>query len=188
VRHIALLLLLGLVSTPSFAQTADQRRNVRPRRIPAKLRAEPPQRWSKSSEDIFAEDAFSLLGEKPAPGPPPPAPPKPAAPPPFDRSAVMKELENAEKALAEVLADEKRFRSRRKDFEKSVKVLLDNAESIVTKDSEYKEDDTYMEFAKALHDTAKAIPATLKTDGFGGMGVAVGKLKKTCNACHDKYR
>jgi cytochrome c556 len=190
VKRIIVLLLLGFASDPCVAQTTDQRRTVRPRRPPVKMRAEPPAQWDKSVEVMFAKDAFSLLGDKQAPvaPPPAPAPPKPPPLPPFDRSAVMKELAEAEEALVVALADENRFRAQRKDFDTSVKVLLDNAESIVANDSEYQEDDTYMELAKRLHATVEAIPATLKADGFGGMGVAVGKLKKVCNDCHDKYR
>jgi cytochrome c556 len=108
--------------------------------------------------------------------------------PPFDRSAVMKQLEKAQDDLVAVLADEKRFSTQQKDFEKSIKVLFDNAEALVTNDSEYKEDDTYIEIAKALRDAADVMPTTLKTDGFGGMGGAVGRLKKACNECHAKYR
>jgi cytochrome c556 len=188
-KHIALLLVLASVCTSSVAQTVDQRRALRPRRLSVWTRAEPPKRWNKSSEAIFAADAFLLLGDKPVPVVPlPPVPPKPAPVPPFDRSAVMKQLEKAQDDLVAVLADEKRFSTQQKDFEKSIKVLFDNAEALVTNDSEYKEDDTYIEIAKALRDAADVMPTTLKTDGFGGMGGAVGRLKKACNECHAKYR
>ena len=83
-----------------------------------------------------------------------------------------------------MLADEKRFRSRRNDFEKSIQLLVINAESLVQDDSEYKDDDTYMDLARSLRDKAEGVSETIKTAGYAGAGKAVGKLKQVCNDCH----
>ena len=188
-KHIALLILLAVVATPGFTQTADGRRAVRQRRPPVKKRAEAPKQWGLSSRAVFADDAFTLLGDKEVViAPPPPAPPNPAPQKPFDRTAVMKELEKAEQELAEMLADEKRFRSRRNDLEKSIQLLVINAESLVQDDSEYKDDDTYMDLARSLRDKAEGVSETIKTAGYAGAGKAVGKLKQVCNECHDTFR
>lgn len=140
--------------------------------------------------NAFATDAFTLLGEKDAlpKQPPPPAPPKPAPQIAFDRTAVMKELENAEEQLTEVLSDEKRFRSRQNDFDSSIKLLVANAKSLVQDDFEYRDDDTYMDMARSLRAKAEAIPNTINTAGYAGAGKAVGELKKVCNDCHAKTR
>jgi cytochrome c556 len=187
-KHIVFLILLSFVATSGFAQTTDGRRPTRARRSPVGTRAEAPKQWDKSSQSIFADDAFTLLGKKDTVTPPPPVPPKPAPQNTFDRTAVMKELEKAEDQLTEVLADEKRFRSRRNDFDKSIKVLVANAKTLVQDDSEYKDDDTYMDMARSLRAKAEAVPDTIKTAGYAGAGKAVGKLKQVCNDCHEKYR
>jgi hypothetical protein len=54
----------------------------------------------------------------------------------------------AEEQLTEVLADGKRFCFQQKNFDKSIKVLVANADSLVQDDSEYKDDDTYMDIAR----------------------------------------
>ena len=196
VALITLAILGGIVLD---AGAAPVRRELR--------RAAPPVKWDKFVESPFDADAFSLLeGERPKDfgGPRSGAGGGDAGKKTadagedggggasgngdFDRRDMMKKLEGAENSLAEVMASEKSFKVGGSKIDQTTDLVIMMGRTLFNNDPDYADDDTYLKHAEDMTNYAKQLKNLSKKEDYAGAGAVFGKMRTTCNACHEGYR
>jgi cytochrome c556 len=170
---------------------------------PSVRRAAPPATWDKTVAALFAADAFTLLdGQRPADfGRPTPAAATPAAGTEnatekgdavadgdFDRRDMMKKLEGAETSLAELMASEKSFKVGGSKIDQTTDLVIMMGRTLFNNDPDYADDDTYLKHAEDMTNYAKQLKNLSKKEDYAGAGAVFGKMRTTCNACHEGYR
>lgn len=163
-------------------------------------RAAPPKSWDRFMESQFEKNAFATLeGERPAnfdvgrkgqdDGPKPPDPvPGPGGNGDFDRRDMMKKLERSEQAIAEALSSEKSFKAGLSKVEQSADLVVMMGRTLFSNDPDYNSDDDYLKFSEDMTNFAKQLKVLAKKSDYAGASAVFGKMKTTCNACHEAYR
>lgn len=190
---IAVAVLCGLAPESGAAET---RRELR--------RAAPPVKWDKLVESQFEANAFSLLeGERP----------KDFGGPrggdgggdegkeiagdggdgrpgngDFDRRDMMKKLQGAENSLAEMMASEKSFKIGGSKIDQTSDIVIMMGKTLFHNDPDYADDDTYLKHAEDMTNYAKQLKNLSKKEDYSGASAVFGKMRTTCNACHEGYR
>jgi cytochrome c556 len=187
------VLAFAVVAAAAGVQAAGVRREV--------LRAAPPVKWDRLVESRFEADAFALLdGERPASF----ARTAVAATDPgkagdgekmegeghgdFDRRDMMKKLEAAEQAIAELTSSEKTFSVGASKADQHADLVIMMGKTLFSSDPDYGDDDTYLKHAEDMTNYAKQLKVVAKKGDYDAASSVFGKLKTTCNACHEGYR
>jgi hypothetical protein len=167
-------------------------------------RAAPPVKWDKFVESQFDSDAFTLLeGERPKDFGGPRGGGDGAAPTivessssddgpsgngDFDRRDMMKKLEAAENSLSETMAAEKSFKAGGSKIDTLTDLVIMMGKTLFSNDPDYADDDTYLKHAEDMTNYAKQLKNLSKKEDYAGAGAVFGKMRATCNACHEGYR
>jgi cytochrome c556 len=191
-RMPAILVLAALVLAAGAA---------RPK--PPTRRATPPARWDKTVAALFADDAFTLLeGARPADFGRPAAPaaaattggtgptlePGNAAAGDFDRGDMMKKLEAAEAALAEILSGEKSFAAGGARAAQAADLVAMMGRTLFSGDPDFATDDAYLKFAEDMMSAAKQLKVLVTKRDYAGARACFAKVKKSCDGCHEGFR
>lgn len=189
-RMPAILVLAALVLAAGAA---------RPK--PPTRRATPPARWDKTVAALFADDAFTLLqGARPADFGRPATPAAPAAtdgtgPPAepsaagdFDRGDMMKKLEAAEAALAEILSGEKTFAAGGARAAQAADLVAMMGRTLFSGDPDFGTDDAYLKFAEDMMSAARQLKVLVTKRDYAGARACFAKVKKSCDGCHEGFR
>lgn len=164
-------------------------------------RAAAPVKWDKLTESQFDADAFSLLeGERPANfgargdgqtgGTKKDDEQKEnvAGHGDFDRRDMMKKLESAETSLKEVMSSEKVFKAGGSKIDQTTDLVIMMGKTLFSNDPDYSEDDTYLKFAEDMTNYAKQMKVLAKKEDYAGASTVFGKMKTTCDGCHEGFR
>lgn len=104
------------------------------------------------------------------------------------RPALMVRLEQAQNAMRPAVASKGDFGGKQDDLVRAVEMVAAIGEVIRQPDFEFHDDDTYRKHAAAMRDAAvEAREACAKKD-YDSARTAVGKIEKSCDACHGDYR
>lgn len=194
---VVLIVLASLGGLAIESGAAENRREPR--------RAAPPVKWDTLVESQFEANAFSLLeGERPKnfggprggdggggkeiagagsdggedrPGNGD-----------FDRRDMMKKLQGAENSLAELMASEKSFRAGGSKVDQTTEIVIMMGKTLFNNDPDYADDDTYLKHAEDMTNYAKQLKNLSKKEDYSGASAVFGKMRTTCNACHEGYR
>ena len=168
-------------------------------------RAAPPVKWDKLIESQFDADAFSLLeGERPKDFGGPrggggddddskrkladDGGDRETGNGDFDRRDMMKKLESAENSLAEVMASDKSFKAGGSKIDQTTDLVIMMGKTLFSNDPDYSDDDTYLKHAEDMTNYAKQLKNLSKKEDYAGAGTVFGKMRTSCNACHEGYR
>jgi cytochrome c556 len=156
-------------------------------------RARPDFAFSESDKSLFMENAFdSLKGERPKRfgekteiqveqkethlvGD-------------FDRSDMMVKLEAAEASIAEAISDSKRFKAATHKIDAGSDIIIMMGKTLFNGDPDYGEDDDYLKSAEDMTTSAKQLKQANQKGNHKATKEAFERIKKNCNACHDKFR
>jgi cytochrome c556 len=117
--------------------------------------------------------------------------PAPDAPWPqvADRPPLMKRLEQAhDQGVAPLTADERQFERQADTLAHEAQIIAAIAEVISREGYEYADDETYLEYAKAMKMQALSLRDAAKAQNYEQARQAAGQLSKACSNCHDGYR
>lgn len=166
-------------------------------------RATPPKKWEKLVESQFVTDAFELLeGERPkdfgsrgggavVEGGKPPKKvdaEQSAGNGDFDRRDMMKKLEGAENSLAEVMSSEKVFKAGGSKIDQTTDLVIMMGKTLFSNDPDYADDDTYLKHAQDMTNFAKQLKNLSKKEDYASASAVFGKMKTSCNSCHEGFR
>jgi cytochrome c556 len=185
------LAAVGVLVAPIAADSTEKRRALQRRpRVHEKQRAAAPTSWDKMVAEAFFEDAFSVVGQRPANegAGQLPAPPVPQQPDEFDRTALMKSLEKAEESIAQAIASEKTFKQHAALLGKQIEIITEIASKLKGADPDYKDDADYQHFVQSMQDSAASMRSGVKNTSYEAYGVSFGKLKQSCDSCHRAFR
>jgi hypothetical protein len=104
------------------------------------------------------------------------------------RPALMSRLEEAEAAIRPAIASKANFGTQLDQFMHAVEIVAVIGEVIIKPDYEYHDDDTYAEYAVEMRDAAVAARAAAERKDYEAARAAIGRLEKSCSACHGDYR
>ena len=195
-RKCLVLLVAGIaaasVSVSAIAADPAGRRRALPQRLPLqeKQRAAAPTGWDKMVAEAFFEDAFSVMGIRTANEVPEqlPTQPVPLQPKEFDRIVLMKRLEKAEDSIAQAVASEKTFKHDVARLVEQIDIIAGIASDLREADPDYKDDEDYQRFVQAMRDSAVSMRAAVKKTSYEPAGVSFGRLKQSCDSCHQSFR
>ena len=106
-----------------------------------------------------------------------------------DRSPLMSQLEQAlDEQLAPGVANSTEFGRQNQQALASAEVISMLAYVIQQPDYEYAQDSEYLEYAKTMMEQAKHAKNAIRDQQLSEAQAAVGKIRKSCNACHGDYR
>ncbi len=196
---VVLIAVAGLVGLAVESGAVETRRELR--------RAAPPVKWDKLVESQFEANAFSLLdGERPknfgSPGGGDGAggagkeiagaggdggDGRPGNGD-FDRRDMMKKLQGAENSLAEMMASEKSFKIGGPKIDQTTDIVIMMGKTLFNNDPDYADDDTYLKHAEDMTSYAKQLKNLSKKEDYSGASAVFGKMRTTCNSCHEGYR
>jgi cytochrome c556 len=190
------LVVAGIASTgflvAAIAADKTEKRRAYHGRPPAaeKQRAAAPTSWDKMVAEAFFEDAFSVVGQRPANegAGQLPAPPVPQQPDEFDRTALMKSLKQAENSIAQAIASEKTFKQHAALLDEQIEIITGIALKLKGADPDYKDDADYQHFVQSMRDSAASMRSGVKNMSYEASGVSFGKLKQSCDSCHGAFR
>ena len=195
-RGCLALVVAGIASTgflvAAIAADKTEKRRAYHGRPPAaeKQRAAAPTSWDKMVAEAFFEDAFSVVGQRPANegAGQLPAPPVPQQPDEFDRTALMKSLKQAENSIAQAIASEKTFKQHAALLDEQIEIITGIALKLKGADPDYKDDADYQHFVQSMRDSAASMRSGVKNMSYEASGVSFGKLKQSCDSCHGAFR
>ncbi|MFM7108462.1 MAG: hypothetical protein ACKOZU_07680 [Planctomycetaceae bacterium] len=104
------------------------------------------------------------------------------------RPALMTRLDQAQNAMRPAIASKADFGGKRDDLIRAVEMVAAIGEVIQQPDFEFHDDDTYKGYAAAMRDAAVEARAACDKKDYDAARAAVGKLEKSCDACHGDYR
>jgi cytochrome c556 len=195
-RGCLVMVVAGLaavsVLVAAIAADSTEKRRALPRRPPVqeKQRAAAPTGWDKMVAEAFFEDAFSVVGQRPANegAGQLPAPPVPQQRNEFDRALLMKSLAKAEESIAEAVASEKTFKQNAARLAEQIDIITGIASELKEADPDYKADEDYQRFVQLMRASAESMRAAVKQTSHESAGVSFGKLKQSCDSCHRTFR
>lgn len=106
----------------------------------------------------------------------------------FDRRDMMKKLQGAENSLAELMASEKSFKIAGSKIDQTTDLVIMMGKTLFNNDPDYADDDTYLKHAQDMTNCAKQLKNLSKKEDYAGAAAVFGKMRTTCNACHEGYR
>ena len=104
------------------------------------------------------------------------------------RPALMTRLEQAQNAMRPAIASKADFGGKQDDLRRAVEIMAAIGEVIQQPDFEYHDDDSYRGYAAAMRDAAVEARAACEKKDYDAARTAVGKIEKSCDACHGDYR
>lgn len=105
------------------------------------------------------------------------------------RPPLMKRLERAhEKGLVVWTGSSTEFGRHQDKLRHEAQVLSAIAEIIQRDHYEFADDDTYLEYARAMRDGAAAVAEAARNKNYEQARKAVGQISKSCSNCHEGYR
>jgi hypothetical protein len=104
------------------------------------------------------------------------------------RPALMSRLEEAEEVIRPAIADKSAFGSQLEQFVHAVEMVAAIGEVIIKPDFEYHDDDSYVGYAVEMRDAAVSARAAAEQKDYEAARAAIGRLQKSCSACHGDYR
>lgn len=104
------------------------------------------------------------------------------------RPALMTRLEQAQDAMRPAIASKADWVAKQDEFLRAVEMVAAIGEVIRQPDFEYHDDDTYLGYAAAMRDAAVEARAACEKKDYDAARAAVGKIEKSCAACHGDYR
>jgi hypothetical protein len=104
------------------------------------------------------------------------------------RPALMGRLEDAEKAISAGLSSSAEFTKNQATVFHEAEVVAALGEVIGLPDFEYHDDESYLELAHSMRDSAVRVrDAAMKKD-YDAARAAAGGISKACSSCHESYR
>jgi cytochrome c556 len=101
----------------------------------------------------------------------------------------MKRLERAhEQGIAPLTADARQFERQAETLAHEAQMIAAIAEVISREGYEYADDETYLEYAKAMKTQALSVRDAAKAKNYEQARQAAGQLSKACSNCHEDYR
>jgi cytochrome c556 len=180
------------VLVAAIAADSTEKRRALPRRSPVqeKQRAAAPTGWDKMVAEAFFEDAFSVVGQRPANEGAGqfPAPPVPQQPNDFDRALLMKSLAKAEESITEAVASEKTFKQNAALLDEQIEIITAIASELNEADPDYKDDKDYQRFVQSMRESAASMRSAVKNTSYEAAGMSFSKLKQSCDSCHRAFR
>jgi cytochrome c556 len=104
------------------------------------------------------------------------------------RQPLMKRLQQAEKALAEVSASEAAFAKNIERLLHEAEIVALIGEFIQQPQCDDFDDETYREYASTMRDTAVQAAAAARKGEFATAQSAISTLRKSCDTCHGDYQ
>jgi len=104
------------------------------------------------------------------------------------RPALMNRLEEAQEAMRPAIASKADFNGKLDELRHAVEFVAAIGEVIQQPDFEYHDDDSYRGYAAAMRDGAAEARAACEKKDYEAARTAVGKIEKSCDACHGDYR
>jgi cytochrome c556 len=106
-----------------------------------------------------------------------------------DRPPLMKRLERAQQqAVAPLVASKAEFERHAGRLAHEAQIIAALAEVISREGYEFADDDTYLEYARAMQTQALQVRDAATSKNYEQARQAAGELGKTCNNCHEGYR
>ena len=100
----------------------------------------------------------------------------------------MKRLEEAQNAMRPAVASKSEFGVRLDELRHAAEIVAAIGEVIRQPDFEDHDDDSYLGHAAAMRDGAVEARAAVEKKDYDAARAAVGKIEKSCDACHGDYR
>jgi cytochrome c556 len=106
-----------------------------------------------------------------------------------DRQPLMKRLEQAQQQTVDPLAaSSSEFEQRADRLAQEAQLIAALAEVIAQEGYEFADDETYLEYAKAMQAQALSLRDAATRQDYRQARQSAGELGKTCNNCHEGYR
>ena len=106
-----------------------------------------------------------------------------------NRPPLMKRMElSYDKRLKPWLSSKDSFEENNEKILHEAQILAAISEVIQREGFEYWDDETYLEYAKAMRDGAVEISEAVKTNSYDKANTASGNISKACSECHEGYR
>jgi len=119
----------------------------------------------------------------------PEAAPDVAWPSVVDRAPLMQRLEQAQQqGVAPLTADKRQFERESDTLAHEAQIIAAIAEVISREGYEFADDETYLEYAKAMKAQALEVRDAAGEQDYERARQAAGQLSKTCSDCHEGYR
>ena len=105
------------------------------------------------------------------------------------QTLLMQRMEQAlEEIVKPAIADEKSFGRDSNDIRHEAQLLAMMARVIQHPESDYGEDDDFLNFAKDLRKASRDVVEAADSEDYGATRTAVGRASQSCIACHEDYR
>jgi len=104
------------------------------------------------------------------------------------RPPLMKRLEESQAAMRPAIASQAAFNGSLDELLHAVEMIAVIGEVIRQPEFEYHDDDSYLGHAAAMRDGAAEARAAVEKKDYEAARAAVGKIEKSCDACHGDYR
>ncbi len=106
-----------------------------------------------------------------------------------DRQPLMQRMEEAQQGrLSPWLASESDFKTNAEDILHEAQVLAALARIIQDPEYEYGEDDTYLEYARAMEKGSRDLVQAVKLQNYEQARKALAVVTQSCSDCHGDYR
>ncbi|MEX0677287.1 MAG: cytochrome c [Pirellulales bacterium] len=106
-----------------------------------------------------------------------------------DRAPLMKRLERAQQqSIAPLTANAREFERHADTLAHEAQMIAALAEVITREGFEFADDETYLEYARAMQAQALSVRDAAKEKNYEQARQAAGELGKACSNCHEKYR
>jgi len=106
-----------------------------------------------------------------------------------DRPSLMKRLEEAQQqVLGPSVANEQQFKRNADALAQNAAIVAALSEIMTRPGFEFADDDTYVEYARAMQAHAVALQSAAKQGNYEAARAAEGELRQSCATCHDGYR
>ena len=106
-----------------------------------------------------------------------------------DRTQIMLSMELLLKErLSPALANSREFRKRSQAAAEQAQLLAALAEVIQQEGYEYADDDTFLDEARQLRESARKLTDAAREKNYEAARAAAGKVSQSCSRCHEGYR
>lgn len=106
-----------------------------------------------------------------------------------DRPPLMQRLEELQQqGIAPRTANSGEFSKNADVLLREAELLAAIAEAIQQEGFEFADDDSYLEYARAMRDAAVEVAEAVKTKNYDSARAASGNIEKACTGCHEGFR
>ncbi|QDS98085.1 cytochrome c [Adhaeretor mobilis] len=105
-----------------------------------------------------------------------------------DRELVMRWMEASFEKVGPMLANEKAFSRESDKLHHETQLLSALGEIIQREDYDYWDDDSFLEYARALQTSASEVSEAAGSGDYQRARTAAGRIGQSCSQCHEDYR